>query len=355
MPSHLSHPADPKKHIVVIDDELHVLNATSRLLRAAGFRVSATTSAKEAMERVVNERADAIVTDLYMADLGGHMVLAMLARAAPDAARVLMTSETDFARVAELMVPYSVDALVSKPEAGAKLVPILREVLAQKRHAASGRQDEARAHARSIVRALALRDCETEAHCERVAAWSRRLAGALGLPPVRMLDVELGALLHDVGKIGVRDQVLLKPGPLTPDEWKEMRRHPELGAALLAEIPVLAGAVPIVRCHHERLDGKGYPNGLAGDEVPIDARIFQVIDAYDAIVSDRPYRKGQSDAIARQEILRMTGSQFDPAVVETFMSIDVVEWLAVGQSAVAQATIAPPDTDEDLGYLRQPA
>jgi putative nucleotidyltransferase with HDIG domain len=257
-----------------------------------------------------------------------------------------MTSETDFSRVAELMVPYSVDALVSKPEAAAKLVPVLREVLSHKRHTASGRADEARAHARSIVRALALRDCETEAHCERVAAWSRKLATEMGLPPVRVLDVELGALLHDVGKIGVRDNVLLKPGPLTPEEWREMRKHPELGAALLAEIPVLSGAVPIVKCHHERLDGKGYPHGLEGDDVPIDARIFQVIDAYDAIVSDRPYRKGQSDAVARQEVMRMVGSQFDETVVETFMRIDVVDWLAVGQSAVAQATIAPPDDQE---------
>lgn len=336
----------PSKHVVLIDDDLDVLRAMERLLRASGFRVTPTTSAREAMERVVCDAADAIVTDLYMPDLGGHLVLAMLARAAPAAARVLMTGETDFRRVAELMVPYSVDALVSKPEAPQKLVPILRELLSHKRHTASARADEARAHARSIVRALALRDGETEAHCERVAAWSRRLAQELGLPPLRMLDVELGALLHDVGKIGVRDSVLLKPGPLTPDEWKEMRRHPDLGAALLAEIPVLAGALPIVTCHHERLDGKGYPKGLSGDRIPIDARIFQVIDAYDAIVSDRPYRKGQSDKVARQEIERMRGAQFDDLVVDAFMRIDEGDWMDVGRSAVATATIAPPDAGE---------
>jgi HD-GYP domain-containing protein (c-di-GMP phosphodiesterase class II) len=154
----------------------------------------------------------------------------------------------------------------------------------------------------------------------------------MGLSPSRVLDVELGALLHDVGKIGVRDAVLLKPGPLTEDEWVEMRKHPDLGVALLTEVPALRRALPIVQCHHERRDGKGYPRALVGNAIPLDARIFQVVDAYDAIVSDRPYRKGRSDAEARAEIAQHVGPQFDPEVFEAFNRIPALDWQSVIRS-----------------------
>jgi HD-GYP domain-containing protein (c-di-GMP phosphodiesterase class II) len=265
-----------------------------------------------------------------MPEMGGQIVLAMLATAAPHCARVLLTSDTDFARVASLAVPYSVHAFVSKRDTITRLIPALKELFLNRpegEHATS--PEEVRGLARSIVRALALRDYETELHCERVSAWSRRLASAVCLSPSRVLDVELGALLHDVGKIGVRDAVLLKPGPLDEGEWNEMRRHPELGVALLADVPSLKRAIPIVQCHHERRDGKGYPRALSGDDIPIDARIFQVVDAYDAIVSDRPYRKGREDAVARAEIQKHVGPQFDPEVFEAFQNIEAEEWTQV--------------------------
>ena len=334
----------PRHHVVLLDDDLDVLRATTRLLQAAGIRVTPTSSAKAAMEHVVCDGADAIVSDLHMPDLGGHLVLAMLARAAPAAARVLMTSEADFARVAELIVPYSVDALISKPDVSRKLVPLLRELLTSPRGTAVARGDNARAHARTIVRALALREYETEAHCERVAGWSKRLAMELELSPTRVLEVELGALLHDAGMLGVREAIVQKPGPLSADERIELMRHPDLGVALLTEISVLAGALDVVQSHHEQVDGSGYPRGLVGNAIPLGARIFAVADAYDAMMSDRPYRRGRSDALARQEIASLTARQFDPAVVDAFLRIDVVEWLYVGQSAFAQATERPPQT-----------
>jgi response regulator RpfG family c-di-GMP phosphodiesterase len=279
------------------------------------------------MEVVVCEGADAIVSDLHMPDMGGHVVLAMLTQAAPKTARVLMTSETDFTRVASLVVPYSVHAFVTKNDVARRLIPALKDLF-------NGRPggdeqsliEEARSLARSIVRALALRDYETELHCERVAAWSRSLGARLGLTGARLLDIELGSLLHDIGKIGVRDAVLLKPGPLDDKEWEEMRRHPDLGVALLADIPALKRAIPVVYFHHERRDGQGYPRRLGAGEIPVDARIFQIVDAYDAIVSDRPYRKGRSDAEARKEIARHVGPQFDPEIYDGFMSIEPIEW-----------------------------
>jgi response regulator RpfG family c-di-GMP phosphodiesterase len=319
-------PARPK-HIVVLDDDEHVLRAVERLLTTAGFRVTATTDPKHAMEITVCEGADAIVCDLNLPTMGGHLVLAMLAQAAPHTARLLMTAEMDFGRVASLTVPYSVHALMAKRDASTRLVPILRELLAGRPEENElAISDEARALARSIVRVLAMRNYESEEHCLRVATWSRRLAAALGFSPSRMLDVELGALLHDVGQIGVRDAVLLKPSALEPEEWAELRKHPDLGVALLRDVPALHRAIPIVQCHHERRDGKGYPRQLTGNAIPIDARIFQIVDAYDALRTDRPYRKGTSDEMARAVISEAVGSQFDPEVHEAFERIPPDEW-----------------------------
>jgi response regulator RpfG family c-di-GMP phosphodiesterase len=329
-------PVDPSgvslrtKHVVVLDDDEHMLRAVDRMLGVAGYKVTITVDPKRAMEEVVCGGADAIVSDLNMPQMGGHVVLAMLAQAAPKCARVLMTNENDFARVASLTVPYSVHAFVAKKDSATRLVGTLKELLAGRpednEHAIS---EEARGLARSIVRVLAMRNYESEEHCLRVAAWSRRLASELGFSASRMLDVELGALLHDVGQIGVRDAVLLKPGALDHVEWQELRKHPDLGVSLLRDVPALHRAMPIVQCHHERRDGKGYPRALAGNAIPVDARIFQIVDAYESLRSDRPYRKGRSDEEARVVIAENVGPQFDPEVHEAFRRIQPDEWQAV--------------------------
>lgn len=325
-----SHMPSAPKHVVLLDDDVRTLRGLARTLANAGLRVTATTDPKQAMEVVVCEHVDAIVSDLYMPQMSGNLVLAMLAHVAPRVARLLLTNETDFARIASLIAPYSVHAFLAKQEAQTQLVPALERLLAaHEEFDEVASVTEARTMARSVVRALALRDYETEAHCERVAAWARRLAQELKLPYTRVVDVELGSLLHDIGKIGVRDAILLKPGPLTEDEWVEMKKHPELGVALLTEVPALRRAIPVVLNHHERRDGKGYPRRLVGSAIPIDARIFQLVDAYDAIVSDRPYRKAQTDAEAREELARHVGGQFDPDVFDAFRQIPADEWTGI--------------------------
>jgi response regulator RpfG family c-di-GMP phosphodiesterase len=317
-------------HVVCIDDDEALVRTLERILVAADFRVTTTLSPKEALALVVCEPVDAIISDLYMPEMGGNLLLAMLAQAAPRTARVLLTAETDFTRVAELAVPYSVHAFVAKRDISTRLVPILKELLAGRPDMdEKAISDEARGLARSIVRALALREYETVEHCERVAAWSRRLAAELRLSPSRLLDIELGALLHDVGQIGIRDALLFKPGPLDEQEWEVMHRHPELGVALISEVPALRRAIPVVQCHHERCDGQGYPRQLSGKAIPIDARIFQIADAYDAIVSGGPHRPGQTDQYAREEIAAHVGAQFDPEVHEAFFRIDPEEWQAL--------------------------
>jgi cyclic di-GMP phosphodiesterase len=175
---------------------------------------------------------------------------------------------------------------------------------------------------RDMIRA---RDLGTGAHSERVRVYALALARAHRVADRQLPDIERGVMLHDIGKIAVPDGILLKPGPLSPDEWKIMRTHPEVGRRLIEHIPFLRGAVPIVYHHHERWDGTGYPGGLAGEDIPLGARIFAVADAFDAMTYDRPYSRAVSIAAAREEIERCAGAHFDPAVVATFLGLPLEE------------------------------
>lgn len=167
--------------------------------------------------------------------------------------------------------------------------------------------------------ALEMRDEETMGHTNRVTQLTVRLAAALGVAEEDLVHVRRGALLHDIGKLVVPDAILRKPGPLTDDEWVVMRRHPEHARAMLEEIEYLRPAIDIPYCHHERWDGSGYPRGLSGEQIPLPARVFAVIDVYDALISDRPYRAAWSHEEALTYIREQAGRQFDPKVVELFV------------------------------------
>ncbi|MGH7621578.1 MAG: HD-GYP domain-containing protein, partial [Gemmatimonadaceae bacterium] len=173
----------------------------------------------------------------------------------------------------------------------------------------------------ALVSALDARDRETKGHSIRVARYMMEIAYHMGIQPStdEWVDMQRGALLHDVGKIGVSDTILHKPGPLTDDEWVDMRRHPKIGHDMIKEISFLSGAATIVMAHHERFDGKGYPKGLAQDEIPLGARIFVLADTFDAMTSDRPYRRALTAEASRDEIIRCSGTQFDPKCVQAFL------------------------------------
>lgn len=179
---------------------------------------------------------------------------------------------------------------------------------------------------KALVQALETRDFETHGHSERVVTFSLRLGHEIGLDKDAMRDLELGALLHDIGKIGVPDAVLRKPAKLNEEEWAKMRLHPQHGQMILRNIPFLEGAGRIVAQHHEQWDGSGYPQGLRGEAIDIGARIFAVVDAFDAMVSDRVYRKGRSYDAALEELERCSGQQFDPVIVEAFKRIPPQDW-----------------------------
>jgi len=175
------------------------------------------------------------------------------------------------------------------------------------------------AFVRAWARALDLRDKETGNHARRVAASTVSLARAMGVDPRGRRHLYWGARLHDIGKIGVPDGILNKPGPLDADEWEIMRRHPEHAFAILTSIPLLRPITEIPYCHHERWDGSGYPRRLAGEAIPFGARIFSVVDVWDALRSSRPYRSAWEEPRVLSEIEAGAGSHFDPRVVESFL------------------------------------
>jgi putative nucleotidyltransferase with HDIG domain len=170
-------------------------------------------------------------------------------------------------------------------------------------------------------RALDLRDRETEGHSQRVTELTLQLARAMSVDEAELVHMRRGALLHDIGKLGIPDKILLKPGPLSEEESEIIRKHPTIAFEMLAPIAYLRPALDIPYCHHEKWDGSGYPRGLKGEQISLAARIFAVVDVWDALLSDRPYRKGWPEEEARAYLVEQAGGHFDPQVVDAFLSL----------------------------------
>src|SRR5436190_8475738 len=198
----------------------------------------------------------------------------------------------------------------------------LRETFKEERARAQQLTRSYMATVRALSNAVEARDAYTGKHAERVAAYGIEIARALGLPRPDAPELEFGFLLHDIGKVAIPDAILYKPGKLTEEERALMARHPAIGADIVGEIEFLTEATRVVRSHHERWDGSGYPDGLAGEEIPLAARIFSVADVLDALTTDRPYRPAMSLHAARALIGAEAGSHFDPTVVAAFDAID---------------------------------
>ena len=197
----------------------------------------------------------------------------------------------------------------------------LRETFKQERARAQELRRSYTATVRALANAVEARDAYTGKHAERVAAYGLEIAAAVGMKLADDPQIEFGFLLHDVGKVAIPDAILFKPERLSPEEEALMRRHTVIGADIVADIDFLGSARDVIRFHHERWDGTGYPDGLGGEEIPLAARVFSVADALDAITTDRPYRPGRPLAEARADIVRMSGTQFDPAVVAAFEAV----------------------------------
>ncbi len=353
------------------DDEL-ILRALARVLESSGFRTSCFLTPEEALTRLEAEAPTVIVSDYMMPGMDGVAFLKQARVAAPTAVRILCTAAEDFQIALDAVNSGEVYRIISKPWHQQELVATVRQAAEAARLRSENERltaevqrqngklreinqklealvfQRTQALLEGLIAALDYRDAETQWHSRRVSLFARRLAHQLGIAEPELTEIEHGALLHDIGKIGVRDRVLLKPGPLSPEEWTEMKRHAELGWALLQRVDYLRPASVIVLQHQERWDGSGYPRGLQGEQIGIGARIFHVVDTLDAITSDRPYRRARPFGDARDEVLRCSGSQFDPKVVEAFLAISEQEWerirLDVETVAVLSADLAeqPP-------------
>lgn len=365
-----------ERRILVVDDDQLILRALRRVLEAQGFGVAGYGNPEDALQALRERPANLIISDYMMPGMNGVEFLTEARRICPDAPRLLLTAVNDFKVAAEAVNNGEIYRLLTKPWSHAELVNTVRQAYEygelKRQHAILTRKvqeqnQQLQAINRDLERlvvertndllegminALDYRDMETQWHSRRVSRYARRLGIQLGLSGSDLHDVEMGALLHDIGKIGVRDSVLLKPGPLTPEEWEEMKEHPAIGYRLLRGIHYLERAAKVVLQHQERWDGKGYPAGLKGEEIEIGARIFAVVDTLDAILSDRPYRAGRPFEVALEEIQRCSGTQFDPKVVEAFASIPEEEWAAIrAEIDEMAARAAALDAADGLGEV----
>ncbi len=348
--SNESHMTTSLERFLVVDDDPSITEAISRVVVSMGFDVVAHTDPREAAKETV---FDLVITDFMMPHMSGIELLQTLRTTQPSAVRLMITAANDFKVAMKAVNEGEVFRLLSKPWSLSELRATITQAIAYRRVLEENRRltsvlaernaelvglnatleqqitERTSGLIEGMIRALDYRDTETQWHSWRVARFTRRIAEALGIKGEELLHIEQGALLHDIGKIGVRDAILLKPGPLTPEEWVQMKKHPELGYRMLQNIPYLRPAADVVYQHQEKWNGMGYPRGLKGEEITIGARVFCVADTMDAICSDRPYRKGSPLEVAVTEITRLAGTQFDPKAVEAFLSVPLSEWVRI--------------------------
>jgi response regulator RpfG family c-di-GMP phosphodiesterase len=328
---------EQQRNILIVDDDWQVREVLHEIFLSAGYTCQIAGDGREGLDLFRATLPPLTVTDLKMPVMDGIALLQAIRQADPDAAVIVLTGAADVKTAIEslklgahdfIMKPVNVDELLIAADRAIER----RQLLIERREYQAlleRRVEEATANLASaytqtleaLGAALDSRDVGTESHSRRVHGYSLALARAHGVPDEQLPDLAHGVLLHDIGKIGIPDAILLKPGALTPDEWKVMRTHPEIGKRLIEKIPFLHGAIPVVWCHHEKWDGNGYPRGLQGEDIPLNARIFSVVDAFDAMTFDRPYSKAIAFEAAIAEIKRCAGSHFDPQVVESFMRV----------------------------------
>jgi response regulator RpfG family c-di-GMP phosphodiesterase len=328
--------------ILIVDDEKTIRQSLREVVAAHGYGSSTAPNARAALKALQECRYELVIADINMPGEDGLWLLQKVREGYPDTAMIMLTGVGDV-RTAVGCLKLGASDYVTKPFKIDDVLASIYNALERRRlvlenqtyqrsleemvRQRTGELNRAledlelsyMSTLEALIAALDAREHETQNHSHRVQAYTMGIARAYGIPGDRLGDVARGSLLHDIGKIGVADRILNKPAKLTPEEWVDMRRHPEVGFQILKTIPYFDGATRIVRYHHERWDGKGYPYGLRADEIPVEARLFMVADTFDAMTSDRVYRKALPVQAAVDELDRCRGSQFDPGVVTCFL------------------------------------
>ena len=348
-----SHSTQPSSHpdhkILIVDDEPGIVKLLAETLQQEGYSCLGSQSGQEALRLMKTHGFDVVLCDVHMPGMSGLELLRLVREKHPRMAFVMVTGEGDIRVGVQAMKEGADDYLLKPLNLEAVLISI-KQVLERKKFAdelenyrlhleemieertaqlrkAIGRIEQTYDETlQALAAALDLRDNETAGHSRRVMEYSLEIAKVMGCSNEQLNALTRGALLHDIGKIGIPDDILRKPGPLTVQERAVMRMHVWRGYGLLNHLAFLADAAEIVLTHHEQFDGTGYPQGLIGVDIPLGARIFAVADTLDALTSDRPYRQATTFAAAREEIIRESGKQFDPAVVSAFLAIGEGTW-----------------------------
>ncbi len=321
---------------LVVDDEAIVRRSVVRMLEAQGFTCLEAASGREGLDVLAsNGELPLIISDLRMPELDGLAFLGEVRRQYPDTAVVMLSGMAETSVAVECLHLGAADFLVkpvSVSEMHARVARALekRSLVMQNRYYQAHLERRVQEQAQRIrelflegvqmlARALEAKDAYLRGHSVRVSRYAVETGRLLGLEDQELEQIRIGGELHDIGKIGTRESVLQKPGSLTDDERHQISEHPVLGERMLAPLARESPAVlRIVRSHHERLDGSGFPDGLSGDDIPLEARIVAVADAFDAMTSERPYRDSKAPGEALRELERVAGSQLDPDAVDAF-------------------------------------
>jgi putative nucleotidyltransferase with HDIG domain len=342
--------------ILVVDDELSIREVLADGLESFGYAVVQAGNAADAFELVKLGGINLVLSDIEMPKENGLSLLRRIKDHNPEVDVIMVTGVVDFETAVGTIRQGAAD-YVSKPFNLDEVRIVVDRTIEKRRLIRENRDYQQRLELmvadrtrallsknreveglyaeleesyestlEAMITALDFRDNETLGHSRRVVEYAVMVAQSIGVVEPELTSIRRGAILHDVGKIGVSDAILRKPGKLDAAEWEEMKRHPEMGYQMLKHIRFLEPALRIVHSHQERWDGTGYPRGLKGAEIPLGARIFAAVDTFDAMTSDRPYRAALSIGEARDEIRRFSGIQFDPAVADAFLKIDETVW-----------------------------
>ena len=351
---------DVRSRILIVDDEPEITSILHDLF-ASVHECTTAGSAEEALELLQVNTYELVVSDITMPGMTGLELIPRAKSMSPNSVVVMVSgmqtveSAVDALRLGAfdyVMKPFDlrqVEAvvkralehqglIVAKQRYEDHLEELVEQRTAELDQAMNSLEDAYRSTLRALTSALETRDLETHGHSERVVTYSLRLGKEYGLDSRKMKALEFGSLLHDIGKIGVPDLILRKPAKLTEEEWVLMREHPVHGQQILRGIEFLEGAALVVGQHHEKWDGSGYPLGISEAEIDICARIFSVADAFDAITSDRVYRKGKPYEAAAKELDEWAGKQFDPEVVEAFHRVPKEDWAMLHAQSLVKKT-----------------
>jgi len=303
--------------VLVVDDNPVNVALLEGFLARVECEVVTAGNGEEALEILQGTQCDLVLLDVQMPRLDGFSVCRLVksnprTRLVPVVMVTALNSSADRVQALEA----GADDFLSKPVDGLELVARVRSLLRLK--ASYDRLEDTESVVFALARAVEAKDTYTEAHTSRVASNAKALGAVLCLGEIELDELYRGGAIHDIGKIGIPDAILLKRGPLTPEEMVVMRRHPELGEQIARPLQTAAGLLTIIRHHHEAFDGSGYPDRLRGNGIPLGARVVAICDAYDALISDRPYRLGMSSAEAVAVLRQGAGTQWDPELVHLF-------------------------------------